>query len=82
MINPRMDQLREHVDTNYAMVIVAARRARQINAYYHALSEGSYEEYAPPMVDSDSRNQLTIALEEVAAGKVAFSYPEQIQAAS
>lgn len=78
MINPRMDQLHDHVDTNYALVIVAARRARQINAYYHALSEGSYEEYAPPMVETGSRNHLTIALEEVAEGKVAFNYPEQL----
>lgn len=77
MINPRMDKLHEHVDTNYALVIVAARRARQINAYYHALGEGSYEEYAAPMVETHSRNQLTIALEEVAQGKIAFEYPEQ-----
>jgi DNA-directed RNA polymerase subunit omega len=77
MINPRMDRLHDHVDTNYALVIVAARRARQINAYYHALGEGSYEEYAPPMVETSSRNQLTIALEEVAEGKIKFEYPDQ-----
>ena len=70
MINPRMDRLHNHVDTNYALVIVAARRARQINAYYHALGEGSYEEYVPPMVQTSSHNQLTIALEEIATGKL------------
>ena len=77
MINPRMDKLHEHVEIDYAMVIVAAKRARQINAYYHALGEGSYEEYAPPMVDTRSRNQLTIALEEISQGKVSYEYPDE-----
>jgi len=77
MINARMDQLHEHCENNYAMVIVAAKRARQINAYYHALGEGSYEEYAPPMVQTHSQNQLTIALEELAEGKIAYTYPEE-----
>jgi DNA-directed RNA polymerase subunit omega len=40
MINPRIDSLLEHVDSNYASVLVAAKRARQINSYYHNLGEG------------------------------------------
>ena len=32
MISPRVDELLEHVDSNYASVIVAAKRARQINS--------------------------------------------------
>ena len=35
MISPRIDQLLDRVDSNYASVIVAAKRARQINSYYH-----------------------------------------------
>ena len=76
MINPRMDQLHENVESNYALVIAAAKRARQINAYYHALGEGSYEEYVPPMVQTSSRNQLTIALEEIAQGKLLVETPK------
>ena len=77
MINARMEQLREHCSNNYSMVIIAAKRARQINAYYHALGEGSYEEYAPPMVPTKSQNQITIALEEIAQGKIKAIYPEE-----
>ncbi|MDQ3607851.1 MAG: DNA-directed RNA polymerase subunit omega, partial [Actinomycetota bacterium] len=39
MINPRIDKLLSQVDSNYASVIVAAKRARQINSYYHNLGE-------------------------------------------
>ena len=74
MISPRIDQLLDEVDSNYASVIVAAKRARQINSYYHNLGEGTFEEFPPPMVDTISNNYLTIALEEVASGKVAYRY--------
>ena len=52
MISPRVDRLLEHVDSPYASVIVAAKRARQINSYYHNLGEGTFEEFPPPMVDT------------------------------
>ena len=74
MIKPRVDKLLEHVDSHYAAVIVAAKRARQINAYYHSLSEGAYGEYTPPMVETGSGNYITIALEETAAGKLNYEY--------
>ena len=32
VISPRIDKLLDHVDSNYASVIVAAKRARQINS--------------------------------------------------
>ncbi len=74
MIKPRVDKLLEHVDSHYAAVIVAAKRARQINAYYHNLGEGTFEEYPPPMVETGSGSYLTIALEEIAASKLKYRY--------
>ena len=75
MISPRVDRLLENVDSPYASVIVAAKRARQINSYYHSLGEGSFGEYPPPMVDiPGDRNYLSVALEEVAAGKLKYEY--------
>ena len=74
MINPRLDTLLDNVDSHYACVLVAAKRARQINSYYHNLGEGSFEEYPPPMVETASKNYLTIALEEVAQGKIKYRY--------
>ena len=74
MIKPRIDELLERTDTHYAAVLVAAKRARQLNSYYRALGEGSYEEYTPPMVDTQTGNYLTIALEELAQGKLQYHY--------
>jgi DNA-directed RNA polymerase subunit omega len=74
VISPRIDRLLENVDSNYASVIVAAKRARQINSYYHNLGEGTFDEFPPPMIETVSKNYLTIALEEVAAGKIKYHY--------
>jgi DNA-directed RNA polymerase subunit omega len=74
MISPRVDRLLEVVDSNYASVVVAAKRARQINSYYHNLGEGTFDEFPPPMVETRSKNYLTIALEEVEAGKIKYHY--------
>ncbi|MGZ5310492.1 MAG: DNA-directed RNA polymerase subunit omega [Solirubrobacterales bacterium] len=74
MIKPRVDKLLDQTGSHYAAVVIAAKRARQINAYYHSLSEGAYGEYTPPMVEVGTGNYLTIALEETAAGKLKFEY--------
>jgi DNA-directed RNA polymerase subunit omega len=74
MIQPRIDKLFGNVDSRYALVIVAAKRARQINNYHHQLGEGTFEEL-PPLVESRSKNYLTLALEEIAEGKIRYTYP-------
>jgi DNA-directed RNA polymerase subunit omega len=74
VIYPRVDSLLENVDSRYALVIVAAKRARQINNYHHMLGEGSFDEAPPPMIESRSKNYLTMSLEEVAQGKLVYSY--------
>ena len=73
MIHPRIDELLDHVDSRYALVIVAAKRARQINNYHHQLGEGTFDEF-PPLVESRSKNYLTMSLEEVAEGKIKYTY--------
>ena len=55
VIKPRLDKLLEQVDSHYAVVLVAAKRARQINSYYHNLGEGTFDEYPPPMVETARR---------------------------
>ena len=74
--NPPIDDLLAATDSKYSLVIYAAKRARQINAYYHSLSEGAYGEYTPPMVETGTGNYLTIALEEQAAGKIKYEYKD------
>ncbi len=58
MIKPPLEELLEQVESKYALVLVAAKRARQ-------LKEGVL-----PLVDIDSTNPVSIALEEIATGKV------------
>ena len=76
MIHPRIDELLDQVDSRYALVIVAAKRARQINNYHHQLGEGTFDEFAPPLIESRSKNYLTMALEETAEGKIVYEYPK------
>ena len=74
MIYPRVDKLLKQVPDRYGLVIVAAKRARQINNYHNQLGEGTFEDFPPPLVESRSKNYLTIALEEVAEGKIKHEY--------
>lgn len=63
MIKPSLEELLEHVESKYALVMAAAKRARQ-------LKEGSL-----PLVDIDSTNPVSIALEEIATGKIRIEEP-------
>jgi len=77
MIYPRLDDLLDQVGgSRYTLVLVAAKRARQINNYHHQLGEGiGFEEAPPPLVESRSKNYLTMAMEEVANGKIRLLAP-------
>jgi len=60
------------------LVILSARRAREINSYYNQLGEGRGE-FVPPLVETGLRNKpLSIALEEIAEAKVGYERPEEI----
>jgi DNA-directed RNA polymerase subunit omega len=51
-------------DSNYRYILVAARRARQL--------QGG----APPVIDTNSRKPCRIAQDEIKAGKVKWVIPE------
>jgi DNA-directed RNA polymerase subunit omega len=76
VIHPRLDELLDNVDSRYALVIVAAKRARQINNYHQQLGEGTFEDFPPPLVESRSKNYLTMALEEISEGMIKYQYPK------
>ena len=68
IINPPIDELLEVVDSKYRLVILAAKRARQINAYYSQLGEGLLE-YVGPLVETRVQEKpLSISLREVRDG--------------
>lgn len=57
-------KLIEGFDSNYRYILVAARRARQL--------QGG----APPVIDTHSRKPCRIAQDEIKAGKVKWVIPE------
>jgi DNA-directed RNA polymerase subunit omega len=78
MIEPKIDDLLAHVDSKYTLVLLAAKRAREINSYYNQLGEGRAE-YIPPLVETGLKSKpLSIALEEIATGKVDAERPEGV----
>ena len=71
LMDPPIEDLLATVDSKFTLVTLAARRARQINSYYNHLGVG-LGMVAPPQVTSVSGKPLTIAFEEVAAGKAVY----------
>jgi DNA-directed RNA polymerase subunit omega len=74
--NPPIDELLERTGSKYALVIVAAKRARQINAYYSQLGEGLLE-YVGPMVETAPQEKaLSISLREINSDLIEFKPSE------
>ena len=66
--NPPIDELLAATDSKYSLVIYAAKRARQINAYYSQLGEGLLEYVGPLVPAAPQEKALSIALREINAG--------------
>ena len=80
MMDPPIEQLLDRVDSKFTLVTLSAKRGRQINSYFSQLGEG-LGSIVPPQVTSVSRKPLSIALEEVAAEKITFKRPENLEEA-
>ncbi|PPL20573.1 MULTISPECIES: DNA-directed RNA polymerase subunit omega [Microterricola] len=71
IIDPPIDELLSKVDSKYALVIFASKRARQINDYYSDLHEGSLFDNVGPLVDSSIEDKpLSIAMHEINENKL------------
>jgi DNA-directed RNA polymerase subunit omega len=80
MIHPPIEVLLERVDSKFSLVTLAAKRGRQINSYFSQLGEG-LGSIVPPQVASVSRKPLSIALEEIAADKITYVRPDEVEEA-
>jgi len=67
---PPIDQLMEHVDSKYRLVLFASKRARQINAYYSQLAEGLLENVGPLVETDNPEKPLSIAMREIQDGVI------------
>ena len=71
LMDPPIEDLLDKVDSKFTLVALSAKRARQINSYYNQLGEG-LGMVVPPQVTSVSGKPLTIAFEEISAGKASY----------
>ncbi|MEO7803609.1 MAG: DNA-directed RNA polymerase subunit omega [Actinomycetota bacterium] len=80
VIYPKIETLSEKVDSRYTLVVLAAKRARQINAYYSQLGEG-IRDFVPPQISSLGENAkaLSVALQEISEDKFGFIRPPEVE---
>ena len=76
IINPPIDELLAATDSKYSLVIYAAKRARQINAYYSQLGEGLLEYVGPLVETAPQEKPLSIALREINSDLIEFKPSE------
>ncbi|MCS4535151.1 DNA-directed RNA polymerase subunit omega [Corynebacterium sp. HS2168-gen11] len=65
---PPIDELLTRVSSKYALVIFAAKRARQINSYFQQEDEGVFEFVGPLVTPESQEKPLSIALREIESG--------------
>src|SRR6478735_616661 len=75
MMTPPIEELLDRVDSKFGLVTLAARRARNINAYFNQLGEG-LGHMVPPQVASAARKPLSIGFQEIAADKIRWGQLE------
>jgi DNA-directed RNA polymerase subunit omega len=75
----KIDELLNKVDSRYGLVLVAARRARQINEYAATLGLNESLGIPGPQVHTRSQHPLSIAFEELRSDKleVGFKRPPE-----
>lgn len=75
MVNPKIEKLLEHSENKFTLVIESAKRARQITNFQKRLGEG-IGGVAPMRLEDISKKPLTVALEEIADGRIEYDRPE------
>ena len=75
LMDPPIEDLLDKVDSKFTLVALGSTRARQVNSYYNSLGEG-LGRVVPPQVTSVSGKPLSIAFEEIAAGKATYVRPD------
>ena len=76
--DPPIDELLEKTDSKYGLVLYAANRARQINAYYSQLNEGLLENIGPLVDVRAQEKPLSIAMREINEGLLTSQPIEEV----
>jgi DNA-directed RNA polymerase subunit omega len=75
IINPRLEDLLEHSENKFTLVIEAAKRARQITNFQKRLGEG-VGGVAPMKLQDISRKPLSVAMDEISKGMIEYDRSE------
>ena len=81
LIEPAAERLLTKVDNQYSLVVLAARRARQIVDYYTKLGAGLDEKPLPPLLETSVHGlkPLTISLREIDEDKIGYERPPEVE---
>ena len=77
----KIDELLEKVDSRYGLVLVAARRARQINEYAATLGLNESLGIPGPQVHTRSQHPLSISFEELRSDKLEVAFKRSAEEA-
>ena len=77
MSDLKIDELLDKVDSRYGLAMASAKRARQINEYTATLGLNDTLGIPGPQVHTRSQHPLSIAIEELRAGKLTVGFREE-----
>ena len=77
----KIDELLDRVDSRYGLVVASAKRARQINEYTATLGLNDSLGIPGPQVHTRSQHPLSIAIEELRAGRLEVAFRERMEEA-
>jgi DNA-directed RNA polymerase subunit omega len=78
LVYPPIDDLLAKVDSRYTLVIASAKRARQINNFRQGThGEELMNKVPPPRTLEVTKKPLSVSLEEMANGDVAYERDEK-----
>ncbi len=69
MMNPPIEELLEKAGSKFRLVALSSKRSRELTDYVGQLRDGIGSS-VPPQVTSTASRPLSIAFEEIAAGKI------------
>jgi DNA-directed RNA polymerase subunit omega len=72
MMHARYDKMMQRVDSRFTLVILAAKRARQINDYMNNVRKHDPLDFQTPAIDLLNEKPLSIAFNEIATGKIGY----------
>ncbi len=73
LLEPEIEKLMEHADSRFTLVMEVTKRGRQINDYFNAIRRQELTNIKGPEITAVTKRPLSIAIEEVAKGKIKFS---------